>query len=345
MHDPIESSNQPEHSIIAGEQDAGQRLDYFLCRSIDRFSRSQFKKLIRENQVLVNNQPHKPSYELRAGDIVLVRLPSTKRNEELVPEKMPLDILFEDEEILVINKAPGIVVHPGAGHEQGTLVHGILAHSPKLAMQGAPKRPGIVHRLDRDTSGAMVVAKSERAYLNLIRQFKEHEVKKEYLALVYGSFSRQEGEITAPLGRHPTERKKVAVLQNKGREAITRWQLKKQWNGAIALLLVTIETGRTHQIRVHFSYMNHPVVGDQTYGGGKKRARSLKRKELQDLLLAVDRQMLHAWRLVFSHPVSKTRLYFEAPLPDDFKGLLEKLRQNCEQVDYATNASFFRCDS
>lgn len=328
MDEPIESSSPSKRSLAASEQDAGQRLDSFLCRLIDRFSRSQFKKLIQENQVLVNNRPSKPSYELKTGDNILVRLPVAKRDEDLVPEEMPLNILFEDEEILVINKAPGIVVHPGAGHEHGTLVHGLLAHCPRLAMQGAPKRPGIVHRLDRDTSGAMVVAKSERAYLNLIRQFKEHKVKKDYLALVYGAVNSQQGEIKLPLGRHPTERKKVAVVQNKGREAITRWQLKKQWNDAVALLLVTIETGRTHQIRVHFSHMNHPIVGDQTYGGGKKRARSLKRKELQDLLLSVDRQMLHAWRLALDHPNSGTRLSFEAPLPIDFKDLLDRLHQH-----------------
>ena len=331
MDNPIDSSSPPEHSLTAGEQDAGQRLDSFLCRLIEGFSRSQFKKSIQQGEVLVNNRRSKPSYELKAGDAVRVLLPSAKRDGDLVPEEMPLDILFEDEEILVINKAPGIVVHPGAGHDNGTLVHGILAHCPRLAIQGAPKRPGIVHRLDRDTSGAMVVAKSERAYLSLIRQFKEHKVQKEYLALVYGMVSQQQGEIRLPLGRHPVERKKVAVVQYKGREAITRWQLKKQWQQAVALLLVTIETGRTHQIRVHFSYMNHPVVGDQTYGGGKKRARSIKQKELQDLLLGVDRQMLHAWRLALDHPISGTRLSFEAPLPIDFKDLLDRLYQCCDQ--------------
>ena len=331
MDNPIDSSSPSEHSLTAGEQDAGQRLDSFLCRLIEGFSRSQFKKSIQQGEVLVNNRRSKPSYELKAGDAVRVLLPSAKRDGDLVPEEMPLDILFEDEEILVINKAPGIVVHPGAGHDNGTLVHGILAHCPRLAIQGAPKRPGIVHRLDRDTSGSMVVAKSERAYLSLIRQFKEHKVQKEYLALVYGMVSQQQGEIRLPLGRHPVERKKVAVVQYKGREAITRWQLKKQWQQAVALLLVTIETGRTHQIRVHFSYMNHPVVGDQTYGGGKKRARSIKQKELQDLLLGVDRQMLHAWRLALDHPISGTRLSFEAPLPIDFKDLLDRLYQCCDQ--------------
>ncbi|MCK8600708.1 RluA family pseudouridine synthase [Desulfoferrobacter suflitae] len=316
----------PDHVLVAGEQDVGVRLDLFLCRVIDCFSRSQFKKMIQEQRVLVNHLHNKPSYELKAGDIIRVRLPSTKQDDALVPEKMPLDILYEDDELLVVNKAPGIVVHPGAGHERGTLIHGILAHAPKLAMQGAPRRPGIVHRLDRDTSGAMVVAKTERAYLSLIRQFKEHTVKKFYMALAYGNFAEREGEIRVPLGRHPTERKKIAVLPNRGREAVTRWQLEKQWEEAVALLLVTIETGRTHQIRVHLAHVNHPVVGDQTYGGGKKRARSLRRKQIQDLLVGVDRQMLHAWRLAFCHPVSHADLCFEAPLPDDFKGILDGLQ-------------------
>lgn len=317
----------PNYCLIAGEQDHGQRLDSYLSRMLGQYSRSQFKKLIQEGLVLLNGQVIKPRQEIKSGDRILVWLPVRRSADELIPESMPLEILFEDEEILVINKAPGIVVHPGAGHEQGTLVHGLLAHCPKLATQGAPQRPGIVHRLDRDTSGAMVVAKSGQAYLNLIKQFKVHKVTKEYLALVHGTFAQTSGEIRASLGRHPTDRKRIAVVEKKGREAITRWQAQKQWGNLVSLLLVAIETGRTHQIRVHLSYLNHPVVGDQTYGGGKQRAGSLKSKALRDLLLGINRQMLHAWHLAFHHPTSLAPLHFEAPLPFDFAQLLEKLDQ------------------
>ncbi|MDY0041491.1 MAG: RluA family pseudouridine synthase [Desulforhabdus sp.] len=325
MQQPPESSAKPDYCLTVEERGHGQRLDAYLSRMLGQCSRSQFKKLIQEGQVLLNGQSAKPRQEIRGGDRISVWLPVRSSAEELEPESMPLDILFEDEEILVVNKAPGIVVHPGAGREQGTLVHGLLAHCPRLAAQGAPQRPGIVHRLDRDTSGAMVVAKSGRAYLNLINQFKEHKVEKEYLALVHGSFAQAVGELRTDLGRHPTDRKKIAVLENKGREAVTRWQVKKQWGRLVSLLLVVIETGRTHQIRVHLSHLNHPVVGDQTYGGSRQRARSLKSKVFRDLLVGVDRQMLHAWRLAFEHPVSFVRLNFEAPLPADFAQLLETL--------------------
>lgn len=324
MNDSIDSSENPDCRLVVGEQDRGQRLDSYLSHKLSQCSRSQLKKLIDEGQVLLNGATTKPRREIMPGDRISVRLPVFCPSEELAPEPMPLDILFEDAEILVVNKSPGIVVHPGAGQERGTLVHGLLAHCSQLAIQGAPRRPGIVHRLDRDTSGALVVAKSERAYLHLINQFKEHKVTKEYLALVYGDFDRTSGEIRTRLGRHPIDRKKMAVV-DRGREAVTRWQVKKRWDGSVSLLSVVIETGRTHQIRVHLSHMNRPLVGDQTYGGGKHRARSVRSKELRDLLLRVDRQMLHAWHLAFVHPVSMASLRFEAPLPDDFKKLLDHL--------------------
>ena len=318
-------SQGPDHLILIEDRALVQRLDSYLTRRFTGYSRSQFKKQIAEGLVLVNDQQVKPSLEVKWGDRISVWLPRIKPAEQLVPQSMLLDLLYEDEHILVVNKAAGVVVHPGAGHEENTLVHGLLAHCPKLAMQGAPQRPGIVHRLDRDTSGAMVVAKSERAYLQLIRQFKSREVCKQYLALVLGSLEQASGEIRASLGRHPTDRKKIAVLEGRGREAITRWQLKKHWSNLAALLLVTIETGRTHQIRVHLSYLNHPVLGDQVYGGGKKRLRTVRPKELHDLLLGVSRQMLHAWRLSFNHPISGAPLDMEAPLPDDFKHLMAGL--------------------
>jgi 23S rRNA pseudouridine1911/1915/1917 synthase len=301
-----------------------QRLDLYLSLQSQDHSRSQFKKLIQEGSVLVNGVSVKVSYELRYGDKVSVWLPAPGSGERLTPENMPLEVLYEDEDIIVVNKAPGVVVHPGAGHENGTLVHGLLAHCAHLAMQGGPLRPGIVHRLDQGTSGALVAAKSERAYLNLIQQFKDHTVQKEYLALVYGQVLPVEGEIRTQLDRHPVDRKKMAVSRIKGREAISRWKVEKAWE-ELTLVRVAIETGRTHQIRVHFSHMGHPIVGDETYGGGRRRARSVKCQSVQSILLNVERQMLHARRLAFHHPVTQAALCFDAPIPSDFSQLLAQL--------------------
>jgi len=321
----IETANSNgEYSFVVTNEQGGQRIDLFLSRVIPDLSRSHFKKLIKEDLILVNGNPVKPSYETRAGDLIIAKVPGQRADEALKPEPMLLDILFEDEDLLIVNKAPGPVVHPGAGHPEGTLVHGLLAHSPRLAVQGSPLRPGIVHRLDKDTSGALVVAKSERAYLNLVRQFKERGVRKEYLALVYGSPAKGEGEISSLLGRDPTHRKKIAVLQSKGREALSRWRVEKDW-GEAALLRVQIETGRTHQIRVHLSHIGHPVVGDETYGGDKRRARNVKPVSMRDLLIGAQRQMLHAVRLEFTHPLTGATVLANAPVPEDFRELIERL--------------------
>lgn len=318
------ANSNNEYSFVVSREQSGQRLDLFLSGVIPDFSRSHFKNLIKEDLILVNGNPVKPSYETRAGDLIMAKVPGQAPDEALKPEPMRLDILFEDEDLLIVNKAPGLVVHPGAGHSEGTLVHGLLAHSPRLAIQGSPLRPGIVHRLDKDTSGALVIAKSERAYLSLIRQFKEKRVRKEYLALVYGSPAKDKGEISSLLGRHPTDRKKIAVLQNRGREALSRWRVEKDW-GEAALLRVLIETGRTHQIRVHLSHIGHPVVGDETYGGDRRRARNVRSAPVRDLLLETQRQMLHAIRLEFTHPVTGAAVSANAPLPEDFRGLIEGL--------------------
>ncbi len=262
---------------------------------------------------------------MEEGDEVRVWFPPEPSEATLVPCPMALDILFEDDHILVVNKSPGLVVHPGAGHRDGTLVHGLLAHTRRLAAQGAPLRPGIVHRLDRDTSGALVVAKSDGAYLHLVRQFKDHQVRKEYLALVYGVMKDRRGEIRTGIHRHAVDRKKMAVVHAGGREALSLWEVEEEF-AEVSLVRVCIQTGRTHQIRVHLSHLQHPVVGDSTYGGGKRRAQSIRSGELRALVAAVDRQMLHAWKLSFTHPVTSARLSFTAELPPDFAGLLAGLR-------------------
>jgi 23S rRNA pseudouridine1911/1915/1917 synthase len=314
----------PDMLFLVSDGDVSQRLDVFLSRQLEGCSRNYIQTLIKDGQVLNNGLPVKPSYEIRTGDQISVRLQKSETPNRLTPQPMTLDIVHEDEDILVINKPSGVVVHPGAGHSDGTLVHGLLAHCPRLASQGAPLRPGIVHRLDQFTSGILIVAKSDLAYLDLINQFKEHTVEKHYLALVYGGLSHASGTVTTMLGRHPSDRKKMAVLHGRGREAVTRWQVKKAWE-EITLLRVTIETGRTHQIRVHLSYMQHPVVGDKTYGGGKRRVRLLRSKAVQDLVMDVDRQMLHAEVLAFRHPRTKNLMVLKAPLAHDFATLLQQL--------------------
>jgi 23S rRNA pseudouridine1911/1915/1917 synthase len=317
----------PDMVLSVSDSEMSQRLDVFLSRQLVDCSRNYIQMLIKKGQVLNNGLPVKPRYEIRSGDQISVRLSKPEHPKQLTPQSMTLDIIYEDEDVVVINKAPGMVVHPGAGHSEGTLVHGLLAHCQRLASQGAPLRPGIVHRLDQHTSGILVVAKRDGAYLDLINQFKEHTVEKQYLALVYGCFSNASGIVTTMLGRHPTDRKKIAVVQGRGREAVTRWQVKKAWE-EVALLQVIIETGRTHQIRVHLSYLQHPIVGDATYGGGKRKARLLRSKDLQDLLMKIDRQMLHAEILAFRHPKTKKLIVFKAPPPDDFALVLRQLEAN-----------------
>ena len=314
----------PDLTYPIQAESAGLRLDVFLSQQYPNLSRSHFKRLVEDRQVLLNHQPTKPRCELKAGDAVAVWLPTLTPQEQLIPEAIPVHILYEDEDLLAVNKAAGMVVHPGTGHEEGTLVHALLAHCPRLAIQGSPLRPGIVHRLDQGTSGAMVVAKSELAYLSLVQQFKAHTVTKEYLALVYGRVAAAQGQIATLLDRHPKDRKKMAVVERKGREAVSRWQVEKRWD-ELTLLLVRIETGRTHQIRVHLSHLHHPVVGDNVYGGGKRRAKALRTAALQHLLACVERQMLHAWRLALDHPITRQRLHLEAPVPKDFAGLLKQI--------------------
>lgn len=324
-----DSQRPPDFIFNIQAESVGRRLDVFLNQQYPDLSRSHFKRLIEDRQVWLNDHPTKPACELKTGDQVAVWLPMLAPDQQLTPQAIPLDILYEDDDILAVNKAAGMVVHPGAGHSEGTLVHALLAHCSKLAIQGAPLRPGIVHRLDQDTSGVLAVAKSEAAYLDLIRQFKVHGVTKEYLALVYGRVSLPRGEIITLMDRHSTDRKKMAVVQGRGREAISRWEVAKRWED-VTLLRVRIETGRTHQIRVHLSHLHHPVVGDAVYGGGKRRAKAVKSTPLQPILAAAERQMLHAWRLAIDHPITHQRLNFEAPLPHDFATLIETIERNAQ---------------
>lgn len=328
--DPAGKERDPDRELRVPEDADGERIDSFLAKIFRDLSRSRLKRLIQDRGVLVNQTPVKPGHEIRPGDRVAVWLDPGPQTQALLPEAMDLGILHEDEDILVVNKRPGVVVHPGAGHRDGTLVHGLLAHCGRLASQGAPLRPGIVHRLDQGTSGAMVVAKTDHAYLDLIEQFKTHAVEKEYLALVYGTFREACGEIRTTMDRHPGDRRKMAVVEGKGRDAVSRWNLERDW-GELSLLRVVIETGRTHQIRVHMSHLHHPIVGDATYGGGPRRAQAIRFKPLQEILLQVRRPMLHSRTLGFLHPSDKTYRRFQAPLPEDFSRLVDTVSRLLDQ--------------
>jgi len=297
--------------IAVDAEHKGLRLDALLAEQVAEVSRSQWKTLIQDGRVVVNGEGCKPNHKVKAGDVVEWSIPEEKPAETL-PEEIPLDILFEDDAVLVLNKPPGLVVHPAAGNESGTLVNALVFHDPVFQ---AIERAGIVHRLDKDTSGVMVVAKSEKAMVELQRQFKARETEKEYLALVWGD-PPAHGRVETRIGRHPVHRQKMAVLKEDGREAVSNYEMQERF-AEVSLVRVKIETGRTHQIRVHMAHLGHPIVGDTVYGRARKHHLPVK----------PERQMLHAARLAFTHPASGKRLSFEAPLFDDMCRLLDCLRE------------------
>jgi 23S rRNA pseudouridine1911/1915/1917 synthase len=286
--------------------DSGKRLDVFLAERLSSLSRSRIQRLILQGKVLVDGALKKSHFKLKEGEDVRVEIPEPEK-PSLEPEDIPLQILYEDKDVIVVNKPAGMVVHPGAGNASGTLVNALLFHCGKLSNLGSPSRPGIVHRLDKETSGVMVIAKTDSAYLRLVEQFRKRTVEKRYLALVKGHMPLDTGEIDAPVGRHVRDRQKMAVLTHRGKPAYTTYQVKKRFNDS-TLLELKIKTGRTHQIRVHLSYMGYPLLGDAKYG---------TRGEY-------NRQMLHAFFLSFSHPETGEPMEFSAPLPEDFFDILEK---------------------
>jgi 23S rRNA pseudouridine1911/1915/1917 synthase len=286
------------------------RLDAWLAEAVPDHSRSRWQALILEGQVTVNGEASKANRKLRVGDRVEWVLPAPVEAQPQ-PEDIPLQILHEDRDILVLNKPAGLVVHPAAGNETGTLVNALLHHCTDLAGIGGEKRPGIVHRLDKETSGVLVVAKNEKAMVSLSAQFKAHETEKEYLALVRGVPTLRRGTVEVPIGRHPVHRKKMAANVRNGRSAVSHYEVIEVFEDA-ALLRVRIETGRTHQIRVHLAYLKHPVIGDDVYG----RACKIK----------APRHMLHAARLALTHPRTRRRMTFEAPVPEEMQAVLDRLR-------------------
>ncbi len=300
----------------------GQRLDRVLAELLPDCSRSYLAQLIRSGALVVNHQARKPSYRLGLDDVVTGRAPAPEP-VRFLPEPMNLDIRYEDDHLLVVNKPAGLVVHPAPGHTSGTLVNGLLAHCPELQKAEETFRPGIVHRLDKDTSGIMVVAKKRRAHEALARQFKQRLVRKHYLALVRGGPQKMAGEIDLPIGRHPTDRKKMSTITRRGRSALTRWSVRQAFDGA-ALLMLELKTGRTHQARVHCAAIGHPILGDPVYGG-RHRGDAAFPVAVRDSLAKAGRQMLHAWRLSFRHPDSGRGMRFEADLPVDMKRVLKRL--------------------
>lgn len=310
---PQERQPPHPHTPILRHAGSPVRLDTWLGERLPEHSRSQWQAQIKAGRVRVNGEPKKPHYLLKAGDAVEVERPAP-RSVEIVPEDIPLDILFEDADLLVVNKPAGLVVHPAPGHDSGTLVNALLHHCRDLEGIGGEKRPGLVHRLDKDTTGALVVAKTEKAMASLARQFKSRRVRKDYAALVWGRPEPAAGTIRTLVGRNPHDRKKMSARPASGREAVTHYETAKSL-GPVSLLRVRIETGRTHQIRVHLAHVGHPVVGDRQYG----RARDT------ELPAPAARQMLHAERLAFRHPRTNEPMEFTAPLPEDMRRLLRAL--------------------
>jgi 23S rRNA pseudouridine1911/1915/1917 synthase len=331
--EPEEGGYCPEETTLLGAEDerrftvtpeeAGLRADLFLTGRAIGLSRSQVQRAVEEGMVWVNGTPVRSGRKLKAGDDVAIRLPEA-RPSGVLPEAIPLTILYEDTSLLVIDKPAGMVVHPAAGHSGGTLVNALLHHCRDLSGIGGVLRPGIVHRLDKGTSGLLVVAKSDEAHQGLAGQFKRHEVRKTYLALVYGDPKTDSGRIESAVGRHPTDRKKMSTQSRRGRSAVTIWRVRERY-GVATLLEVDIETGRTHQIRVHLADLGYPVVGDKVYGG-EGRIRTVGDPAARARMKMLDRPALHAWHLAFAHPVTGEEMKFSSPLPEEVADLCAFLR-------------------
>jgi 23S rRNA pseudouridine1911/1915/1917 synthase len=309
---PVEDPSTIDITIAEGE--SGFRMDKVLARhpQTGSLSRSQIKKYHGDGLVLVNGAVVPLKYKLADGDYVSISIPAPIPLK-VEPENIPLEILFEDEHVIVINKQAGIVVHPSPGHEHSTLVHGLLHHCRDLSGIGGVLRPGIVHRLDKDTSGVLIVAKNDTAHHFLVKQFKDRLVKKAYYAILAGFPEYMRGTISTMIGRHPIHRKKMAVLENKGRVAISHWQILECFQNH-CYVRIDIETGRTHQIRVHMAHLGCPVLGDNLYGGKKSK------------VPVVPRQCLHAGKLIIAHPATNRVMKFKAPLPSDFSHPLQSFR-------------------
>ena len=301
------------------------RLDKYLCGRFSCFSRTRLQKLIKEQGVNVNGRPAKPSHKLQPADEVDLILP-VRELRELIPENIPIDVIYEDEDILILNKQPNLIVHPARGYKSGTLVNGLVYHFQNLSSCPDDIRPGIVHRLDRNTTGCLVVAKNDTAHWKLSRQFADRTTKKTYIALVHGVPELDADCISQPLGIHPTHREKYAIRHDIGKEAITFYEVLERFRG-YSLVKLDIKTGRTHQIRIHMAYLKNPIVADDMYGGKVVYPWQIENRDAAAEEPLMGRCALHAWRLEITHPMTGERLKFEAPLPDDMQNLLDALRK------------------
>ena len=303
-----------QREYIVEAEGAGQRIDRFLSGEDTGLSRSALQGLVAEGHVLCNGRAPAKSLKLKAGDIILLEIPDAKPIEA-VPQEIPLDIVYEDAHLLVVNKPKGMVVHPAPGNPDGTLVNALLYHcGESLSGIGGQKRPGIVHRIDRDTSGLIIAAKNDAAHLALAAQLADHTLARTYECLAVGNFREDSGTVDAPIGRHPVDRKRMAVVRQGGREAVTHWEVIARYPG-VTHLRCRLETGRTHQIRVHLAYIGHPILGDTVYGAKKPVA-------------GLTGQCLHAVGLRFIHPRTGEPVELTCPLPEEFVRMLEKLRRN-----------------
>ncbi|MDD2586867.1 MAG: RluA family pseudouridine synthase [Syntrophomonadaceae bacterium] len=296
--------------ILVEEDMEGERLDSFITEQIENISRSMVQNLIGDNKVLVDGNVRKASYRIKEGELVEVQIPEPQKLI-IVAQDIPLDIIYQDKDVAVIDKPKGMVVHPAHGNWDKTLVNALLYHVKELSAINGESRPGIVHRLDKDTSGVMVVAKNDQAHRSLAEQIKAHSINREYIALVHGIIKENLGTIDAPIGRNKVDRKKMAVIGG-GRAAVSKYMVLERFNN-YTLVKVKLLTGRTHQIRVHFAYIKHSVVGDPLYGSGKKH-------------FGLDSQALHAHLLGFSHPASGEYMEFTSPMPEYFADILAELR-------------------
>jgi len=318
-----------EIEILVPNVEKRERIDKFLTNQIENASRSKIEKLIESGLVLVNGQTVKPSHRISPGERIIVKIPKEPR-PELEPEPIPLEIVYEDDYLLVVNKPAGMVTHPGHGNYTGTLVNALLYHCSRLSrvnVSGGEVRPGIVHRLDKDTSGLLVVAKDDETHRDLARQFFHKTVDREYWAIVWGHFNSNRGVIDAELGRSKSDRKKFAVVRG-GKPAVTEYEVLEKFD-FLSLVKLKLKTGRTHQIRVHLAHIGHPVFGDPTYGGRRIAWGGIDRKKklfVDELLKVMPRQALHAKTLGFIHPARNEFMKFDSELPEDMKKLLEILR-------------------
>lgn len=298
-----------EHTVL--EHEKQERIDKVISKLNEEWSRTQVQQWIKEGQILVNDKPIRTNYKCSLNDEIKIIIPDPELLD-VIPEEMDLDIYYEDADVIVVNKPKGMVVHPAAGHGTGTLVNGLMAHCKDLSGINGVLRPGIVHRIDKDTSGLLMVAKNDKAHEDLVNQLVEKTVTRKYLALVHGNIGHDHGTIDAPIGRDPKDRQSMTVVEN-GKHAVTHFHVLERFND-FTFVECRLETGRTHQIRVHMKYIGYPLAGDPKYGPRKT--------------LDLDGQALHAAVLGFTHPRTKEYLEFEAPLPEPFARLIEKLRNN-----------------